>query len=380
MNPSIIGESRQIREIRELIHNVADTGLNILITGETGVGKGIVANKLHDASPRKNNPFVTVNCAALPETLLESELYGYSKGAFTGAQKSRKGKFQLAHKGVLFLDEIGDMPISLQPKILHVLQAGAFAPLGADQEIITDVWLIVATNHDLEVKITNKTFREDLYYRLNIIKIHIPPLRERSEDIPLLVNYYVNLYAEQYPSRNIQEPDREILNQLTCFSWPGNVRQLQNIIKKQIVVNNWDLIVEELKQSEQMQITRKTMQNRRINDGKKGGWGEYRGTDQYLESVETQFRENDLQYADFIPNSLLKEFVRHSQDFEKNIDTFELKKIKHKAIQRVEREVIGYVLDKSGWNRAKASKVLKISYKTLLTKINELKLIAPDTH
>ncbi|MEA2060105.1 MAG: sigma-54 factor interaction domain-containing protein [Thermodesulfobacteriota bacterium] len=172
----IIGVSKQILKIKELIDHVADTCLNIVITGETGVGKEVVAQALYLASPRSSNAFVKVNCAALPETLLESELYGYEKGAFTGAQKKRRGKFQMAHKGVLFLDEIGDMPFSLQSKILHVLQSGEFTPLGSDQDFQTDAWVIAATNHHLEEKIKQNEFREDLSYRLNIIKIDIPPL------------------------------------------------------------------------------------------------------------------------------------------------------------------------------------------------------------
>lgn len=184
MNQPIIGISRQIQKIRSLITHVADTCLNIIITGETGVGKEVVAQALFYESPRANNAFVTVNCAALPETLLESELYGFEKGAFTGAQKKKRGKFEMAHKGVLFLDEIGDMPLSLQSKILHVLQSGRFSPLGSEQDIITDAWVIAATNCNLEEKIKNKEFREDLFYRLNIIKIEVPPLRERPDDIP----------------------------------------------------------------------------------------------------------------------------------------------------------------------------------------------------
>ncbi len=240
---SIIGESPQIVEIRKLIENVADTGLNILITGETGVGKGVVATSLHNASPRDKMPLVTVNCAALPEALLESELYGYVKGAFTGAIKNRQGKFSAADNGVLFLDEIGDMPFSLQSKILHVLQTGTYSPLGSDHEVHCDVWLIAATNQDLDGKIENKSFRADLFYRLNIIRIHVPPLRERREDIPLLIHHYMGYYLEQYPKREIEKPSASVLHALSELPWPGNIRQLQNMIKKQLVVNDWGQII-----------------------------------------------------------------------------------------------------------------------------------------
>ena len=205
--PPIIGVSPAIERIRDLIDHVADTGLNIVISGETGVGKEVIAQNLYQKSPRRGKPFVKVNCAALPEGLLESELYGYERGAFTGAEQKRRGKFELANGGVLFLDEIGDMPILLQSKLLHVLQSGEFAPLGSEKEFKTDTWLIAATNHDLEDEIKNQKFREDLYYRLNIIKISIPPLRERVEDIPHLINYYIDVYTSQYNNRSILQPN-----------------------------------------------------------------------------------------------------------------------------------------------------------------------------
>ncbi len=194
--PPLIGVSDAIIEARELIHLVSDSGFNVVITGETGVGKEVVAQNLYFNSPRKSKPFIKINCAALPEGLLESELFGYEEGSFTGAARKRKGKFELAHGGVLFLDEIGDMPLSLQSKILHVLQSGEFTPLGSESDIKTDVWTIAATNHDLEEDIRDKKFREDLYFRLNIIKIHLAPLRERLEDIPYLIDYFREEYFQ----------------------------------------------------------------------------------------------------------------------------------------------------------------------------------------
>jgi transcriptional regulator with PAS, ATPase and Fis domain len=351
MNPPIIGVSKQILKIKELIRHVADTCLNIVITGETGVGKEVIAQTLYRESPRSKNAFVKVNCAALPETLLESELYGYEQGAFTGAQKKRRGKFQMAHKGVLFLDEIGDMPLSLQSKILHVLQCGEFSPLGSEQDIKTDAWVIAATNCQLEDKIKNKEFREDLFYRLNIIKIEIPPLRERPDDIPPLVDYYLKLYASQYPDREIKKPDRATLDKFCTFQWPGNVRQLQNSIKKQVVLNNWELVLEEL--------TRASSDNQEQPPSIQGyGPG----------AVNHPIH----------PNSLLSEFLDVSKSADSIFEDISLKKIKKKAVDRVEKEVIGYVLEKTGWNRSKASRILKISYKTLLYKISELGLEPPS--
>ncbi len=345
MNPPIIGVSKQIQKIRELIRHVADTCLNIVITGETGVGKEVVAQTLFRESPRSNNAFVTVNCAALPETLLESELYGFEKGAFTGAQKKRRGKFEMAHKGVLFLDEIGDMPLSLQSKILHVLQSGEFSPLGSEQDITTDAWVIAATNCQLEQKIKNKEFREDLFYRLNIIKIEIPPLRERPDDIPPLIDYYLDLYASQYPDRVIERPDEQTMERLCTFSWPGNVRQLQNSIKKQVVLNNWNLVMEEL-----------TCTSLDVSH-----------------PIRTPARGSHH----MAPFSLMSEFLDVSKNADSIFEDLSLKKIKKKAVDRIEKEVIGYVLDKTAWNRSKASRILKISYKTLLYKISELGLEPP---
>jgi len=242
--PPIIGVSPAIVRISDLINHVADTGLNIVISGETGVGKEVIAQNLYQKSPRRGKPFVKVNCAALPEGLLESELYGYERGAFTGAEQKKRGKFELANGGVLFLDEIGDMPLLLQSKLLHVLQSGEFAPLGSEKEFKTDTWLIAATNHDLEDEIKKQKFREDLYYRLNIIKIYIPPLRERIEDIPHLINYYSQLYTSQFNNRSILQPSSHVLQKLSEYYWPGNIRELQNVLKRVLVLGNWDDIID----------------------------------------------------------------------------------------------------------------------------------------
>ena len=203
MATPLIGTSESIERIRELIEHAADTGLNILITGESGVGKEVVAQNLYYKSQRKNKPFIKINCAALPEGLLESELFGYERGAFTGAERKKRGKFELAHKGVLFLDEIGDMPLALQAKLLRVLQSGEFAQLGSEKEVTADAWVIASTNQNLGENVKKGLFREDLYYRLNIIKIYIPPLRNRPEDIPPLIDYFIERYASQFDRSKI---------------------------------------------------------------------------------------------------------------------------------------------------------------------------------
>lgn len=346
----LIGVSKSVLKIKELIHHVADTCLNVLITGETGVGKEVVAQNLYTESIRSSQNFVKINCAALPETLLESELYGYEKGAFTGAHKKRSGKFQMADKGVLFLDEIGDMPLSLQSKMLHVLQSGEFSPLGSEQEFKTDVWVIAATNHNLEENIIKKRFREDLFYRLNIIKIEIPPLRKRKEDIPPLIEYYLRLYKSEYPGNSGEKPEPEILSKLVEYKWPGNVRQLQNCIKKQMILKSWEKTISELPNDSES-ITLST-------EGKKS-------------------KSTDKKDKPKNPVSIISEFVDLSTSSEKLFEDISLKKIKKMASDKVEKEVIQFVLEKVGWNRSRAAKILKISYKTLLYKMNEFKVNPP---
>ncbi|MBT8356296.1 MAG: sigma-54 dependent transcriptional regulator, partial [Deltaproteobacteria bacterium] len=244
----LIGISSNIAKTKELINHVADTDLNIIICGESGVGKEVVAQNLYHKSHRNGKPFIKINCAALPEGLLESELFGFEQGAFTGAERRRRGKFEMAHGGVLLLDEIGDMSISLQAKLLHVLQSGEYARLGSEKEMKTDTWILAATNHELEQDIKNEKFREDLYFRLNIIKIYISPLRERPEDIPVLLDHYLKKYSPRFKN-NQTEPDFSIIKKLQNYHWPGNVRELQNVLKRILVMGNWEETVDELTQN-----------------------------------------------------------------------------------------------------------------------------------
>jgi len=246
MATPLIGRSESIKRIRELIDHVADTGLNVIITGESGVGKEVVAQNLSHKSSRKDKPFIKVNCAAFPDGLLESELFGFKRGAFTGADRNKRGKFELAHKGVIFLDEIGDMSLSLQSKLLHVLQNGEFSPLGSEREIRSDAWVIAATNQELEKKVKEGLFREDLYYRFNTIKIHIPPLRNRPEDIPTLIDYFIEKYASRFDRKKISKPDTDAMEKLIAYNWPGNVRELQSILQSCMVIGNWKEVVDDL--------------------------------------------------------------------------------------------------------------------------------------
>lgn len=226
----IIGSSKAIREINELIRQVANTQANVLIFGESGTGKELVARTIHNTSNRKNNPFVPVNCAAIPSELLESELFGHEKGAFTGAIAFRQGRFELANNGSILLDEIGDMPLSMQAKLLRILQEKTFERIGSNRTITTDIRVIAATNRKLEQSISDGEFREDLYYRLNVFPIFIPPLRERREDIVLLTDFFLkNLNNEMKTNCRLQT---EAYNRFIQYDWPGNVRELANIVER----------------------------------------------------------------------------------------------------------------------------------------------------
>ncbi len=232
---NMVGSSPQMNRVYELIERVSDSGSTILIQGESGTGKEIVANTIHYNSPRRDKPLIPINCGAIPEALLESELFGHEKGAFTGASSSRTGRFELAHGGTLFLDEIGEMPLSLQVKLLRVLQEQTFERVGGVRSIQVDVRIIAATNQDLEVAIEEKRFREDLYYRLNVIPITIPPLRKRKEDIPLLVEHFINKFNVK-KDKEVKGITGEALNLLNHYYWPGNIRELENLVERMMVL------------------------------------------------------------------------------------------------------------------------------------------------
>lgn len=233
---SLAGESRAVRNVEHVIRLVGPKRATVLITGETGTGKEVVARALHQASPRGHLPMVAVNCSALPEALLEAELFGHVKGAFTGAMQQRAGRFEQAQNSTLFLDEIGEMPIELQAKLLRVLQEREFQRIGSSETVRIDVRIIAASNQNLQEKVQQGTFREDLFYRLNVVPIEMPPLRERAADIPLLVHYFLAKICsvEGIPVKRIT---REALDRLSAYSWPGNIRQLQNAVEMAIVLS-----------------------------------------------------------------------------------------------------------------------------------------------
>lgn len=237
----LIGRSPQMVKLTELINQVADSKASVIITGESGVGKEVVASALHSISSRKENPLVKVHCAALSESLLESELFGHEKGAFTGAISEKKGRFEVADKGTIFLDEIGEIDLSTQIKLLRVLQERTFERVGGVDPIEVDVRVITATNRDLQKEIKEGNFREDLFYRLNVVNIHIPPLRERKEDIPMLVSSFIEEFAIEN-NKQISGIDSKALRALTSYNWPGNIRELRNSIESAVVMCNENLI------------------------------------------------------------------------------------------------------------------------------------------
>ena len=234
---NMVGESAGFHRLVSAIQIVAPTDTAVLIQGETGSGKELVARAIHDRSRRSKGPFIKVNCAAIPATLLESELFGHEKGAFTGAFAQKLGRFEMAHQGTLFLDEIGEIPLELQPKLLRALQEQELERLGGTRTICVDVRVIAATNRDLKSMVNENRFRADLYYRLDVFPLAVPPLRDRREDIPLLIRYFVQKYAERM-GRKIERIPTEALQALTNYDWPGNIRELQNIIERSIILTN----------------------------------------------------------------------------------------------------------------------------------------------
>jgi DNA-binding NtrC family response regulator len=317
-----------LAEVRALIDQVAETDVTVLIQGESGTGKEVVARALHAASQRRIGPFVKVNCAALPGELLESELFGYERGAFTGAAARKAGKFEAAEGGTLFLDEIAEMSPLAQAKLLHVLQDATFARLGGNHEIRVDVRVIAATHRGLEEMVARRAFREDLFFRLNVVSIRVPPLRERRDEVPALVEHFLTRFSARY-GRPAQRPSAKLWALLARHPFPGNVRELENLVKRIVVLGSEEPIVRSLVSNERAQVRRA----RRFE-------------------------------------SLLREV-------EENAGDVPLREVGRRAAMEAEREAIEQALTLTHWNRKHAARVLGVSYKTLLQKIRECEL-KPD--
>ena len=241
----MVGESEPIKYLRFKIKQVAPTDASVLIEGETGTGKELVARAIHKESKRKDKPFIKVNCASIPENLIESELFGHEKGAFTSAIEKQIGRFEIADGGTIFLDEIGELPMNVQPKLLHILQQGEFERIGSSKTIRTDVRIIAATNKVLEDEIKKRRFRNDLYYRLNVFPISVAPLRERKTDIPLLSEHYTKIYSDKF-NKPIKAISKKSIRQMISYSWPGNVRELENVIERAIITSQNQILNVEL--------------------------------------------------------------------------------------------------------------------------------------
>jgi len=335
MDTPLIGNHSSVKKIQEFISLVSDLAFTVLLLGETGTGKEVVARLLHYASPRRNKRFIKVNCAALPLTLLESELFGYEKGAFTGADRTKPGKFELASDGVIFLDEIGDMPMLLQSKLLNVLQSGEFNRLGSTRDIKVNTWVLSSTNHNLEEDIKKGLFREDLYYRLNVTRVEMPPLRERREDIPLLSEYFIRKYRETYGIDNKFALNPEIKKLFDTYHWPGNVRELSNTIRRLLV-----------------------------------------GDDQ--EKIRYEFLNNLEADNQPVPAALAPMTSRRPEDspeeFKELYTSKPLTTLKSEASEYIERKAIRHALHMAGGNKSKAAKILKISYKAFFNKLDKLNI------
>lgn len=330
-HPELLGVSPRLREVKAIIDRVASTDVTILIRGESGTGKELVARAIHRASLRGNKPYVTVLCPAIPEGLLESELFGYEKGSFTGAFRRQPGKFEIANNGTVFLDEIGDIPFGLQAKLLHVLQGGAFARLGGGPDQKVDVRILAATNKDLEQAVAAGSFREDLYYRLNVVSIHLPPLRERRGDLPVLVDVFLKKYNGQF-NKDYDRISDANMARFMSYDWPGNIRELQNLIKRIVIMGNEQMVLDGYF-VEHQKMTPAKAQVEPAMDLK--GKGQKSGADQ----------------SGHLLRSIGKE-----------------------AMQKAEAELILRTLEQTRWNRKAAARLLGVSYKALLYKIKQNQL------
>lgn len=259
LNSGLIGSSPKFMGVLEAVRTVAPADCAVLLRGETGTGKEVIARAIHDASPRRQHRFVAINCAAIPTALLESELFGYERGAFTGAMTSRMGRFQAADRGTLFLDEIGDLPIELQPKLLRVIQEQEFERLGSSQATRVDVRVVAATNQNLEQMVAERQFRVDLYYRLNVFPITLPPLRDRADDIPLLVDHFVRSFALRQ-GKSIEHVPDDMMAAIMRYDWPGNIRELQNFIERSVLLTTGSELRAPIAELTQQAVLRSTPQ------------------------------------------------------------------------------------------------------------------------
>src|SRR4051812_21171549 len=309
----IFGRCANMLGVQQRLEKLAAANIPILIQGESGTGKEIITRLIHQLSPWSGGPFVKVNCPAIPGTLMESELFGYERGAFTGAYGTKAGRVEMASRGTLFLDEIGELDLDLQAKLLQVLQDGQFCRIGAQEDKRLEARVVCATNRSLEDEVVSGTFRQDLYYRINVVSITLPPLRERSQDVPVLVNFFVQQYNTQF-GRTVPPLSPQMMQMMQAYHWPGNIRELENLVKRYVILGAPEVISQEL---------------------------------------EKTAAEEELDLDVPVNGSIF------------------LKEVTRQAVRKIERNIIMKVLQSNQWNRKRAAKALNISYRALLYKLKE---------
>jgi len=373
----LISASPSMARVRALIDRISDTDVPVLLLGESGTGKEVIAREIHQRSRRRGKPFIKINCAALPAELLESELFGHERGAFTGATAEKPGKFELADQGTIFLDEIGEMAIRLQAKLLQVLQDEEFFRVGGKRSVRVDSRVVVATNRELEKEIAAGNFREDLFYRLNVVAIRLPALRDRKEDIVPLVDHFLRKYGRKYRNATAELP-AEVLRAFADYDWPGNVRELENMVRRLVVLKDPHLVLDELRAANRSPASAPSLPTA------------YGGGDL---GVPVHAREQEVTFAPPVPAPVnfltptAAPLPHYANPFTtpqppppaltKPESEMSLKEIGKRASMLAEREAILVMLQRTAWNKRKAATKLRISYKALLYKIKETGIIDP---
>ncbi|WP_309889055.1 sigma-54 dependent transcriptional regulator [Archangium sp.] len=389
----LISHSPSMRRVRALVERIADTDVPVLLLGESGTGKEVIAREIHARSNRRNRPFIKVNCAALPAELLESELFGHERGAFTGATAEKPGKFELADQGTIFLDEIGEMAIRLQAKLLQVLQDEEFFRVGGKKSVRVDSRVVVATNRELEREIELGNFREDLFYRLNVVAIRLPALRERPEDVVPLTDHFLKKYGRQYMS-GVAELPPEVLRAFTEYEWPGNVRELENMVRRLCVLKDATLVLDELRSGGRTPASAPSLPTSYGGDGDVDPPAPTLvrtpvatpGGGVAVQVLEMPSRGN-VPAAEVPANQVVAAPVRYANPFDvpqpppppPSMPEAEmsLKDIGKRAAMLAEREAILAMLQRTAWNKRRAASKLRISYKALLYKIKECGIVDP---
>ena len=368
MSQKLLGDSIQIKEINETIKQVAPTDVSILITGESGTGKEVVADNIHTFSKRNDKPFITVNCGAIPEGIIESELFGHQKGSFTGAIDDRKGYFELADKGTIFLDEIGDMPLATQVKFLRVLETGEFMRVGGNKKIKVDVRAIAATNKDLSDEVLNKNFREDLYYRLRSINIFIPPLRERKSDIKILFDFFIDNYCitNGIDFKGIEE---DAMDFLLNYNWPGNARELKNFCESIVVIYpDKKLTLEEIKKHLHIEVKDTNRSLPILFNKPKDSFDK-----DFLFRALLELKSDIIDIRNYLQ-------ILSVKDHDPGNGSFQIAKEKFSDItfDEIEKEVLVFMLENNYWSVDKVAEILKQTPRNIYNKIKKYNINKED--